>query len=76
MYLPVFHKKLENFHVRQNTDILKTTLPINLNYFVIRISYKDIQNLHLHILEGLNRVNDDNPVYFSNKEDYQFMNLF
>jgi hypothetical protein len=56
--------------MRQETDILKTTIALKNNYNIIRIDYKQIDNVEFHINEAL-RLAD--KTYFSTPELYTYI---
>lgn len=65
-----FHKDHEEFINRQNIDVIKTQYAMNEGYRIIRIDFKEINNVRFHIENAL-EIN--HSAYFSNKDLYQYI---
>lgn len=65
-----FHKNISDFIKQQQIDILKTNTAIQEGYHIIRIDYKCINEIKMHIENALNSTE---PSYFSNKELYSYI---
>lgn len=63
-----FHKSVSVFVERQDVDILKTITAVKHEYNVIRIDYKQIDNIPFHLSEALRL---KNKTYFSTPELYK-----
>jgi very-short-patch-repair endonuclease len=66
-FVEYFHKLPNVFIERQEIDILKTITALKCGYNVIRIDYKQIENVNFHISEAL-KLKD--KTYFSTPELY------
>jgi very-short-patch-repair endonuclease len=62
-----FHKLVNVFIEKQEIDILKTIVALKCGYNVVRIDYKQINNVNFHISEALKR---GQKTYFSTPELY------
>ena len=67
-FVEYFHKLENTFIERQEIDILKTITALKCGYNVIRIDYKQINNVDFHISEALKL---ENKIYFSTPELYK-----
>jgi len=66
-FVEYFHKLVNVFIERQEVDILKTITALKHGYNVIRIDYKQIDNISFHISEAIKL---KNITYFSTPELY------
>lgn len=67
-YIPFFHDDVEDFHAKQELDVIKTVNALNEGYNIIRIDYKQINNIAFH-LENALKLNL--RVYFSSNDMYK-----
>jgi very-short-patch-repair endonuclease len=66
-FVEYFYKSVDVFIKRQDVDVLKTITALKCGYNVIRIDYKQIDNVSFHLSEALNL---KNKTYFSTPELY------
>lgn len=69
-YNSFFHIDEDTFLNRQQIDIIKTYYAIYSGYHIIRISYKDMNNILYHIT---NSIASGAPLYFSDLNLYQYI---
>jgi len=69
-FVEFFHKDIKTFIARQETDILKTSIALKNGYNIIRIDYKQIDNIEFHISEALKL---RNKYYFSTPKLYTYI---
>lgn len=70
LLFPRFHGTIDEFHLKQNYDRLKTRVAIDFGYKLIRIDYTQIGNIKDHLLRALN---DLNTIYLSTPMKYLFL---
>ena len=76
-YTPHFHKNITEFHQSQYVDIIKTISAINNGYKIIRISYKEKNDIENHIKCALKSLqNDEKNLYISNVDLYKYMSTY
>ena len=66
-FVEYFHKSVNVFIERQEVDILKTIVALKNGFNIIRIDYKQIDNVNFHISEALR---SEQKFYFSTPELY------
>jgi formylmethanofuran dehydrogenase subunit E len=66
------HKTEAEFFNRQQIDVLKTTVAIEEDYFIIRIDYTNIKLIEDHLLKALDMDSTIN-CYFSNPAMYEYI---
>lgn len=69
-FIEYFNKTLVNFNYRQEIDIQKTKDGICDGYKIIRIDYKEIDNIQYHLDIALEQ---KNKTYFSNHDLYYYI---
>ena len=69
-FIEFFHKDIKNFITRQETDIFKTIVALKNDYNIIRIDYKQIDNIEFHICEAFKL---KNTTYFSTPGLYTYI---
>jgi len=69
-YCNYFHKTIDEFECRQETDILKTKVAIESGYNVIRIDYENIFNIKEIIKQA---IDSKKKLYVSDENKYQWL---
>ena len=73
-YSSLFHGSVDEFDRRKHADIIKTYYAINNNCKIIRISYKEKNNIEGHIIYAISMIQTHNLThYFSNGELYKYI---
>ena len=65
-----YHKTEEMWIYRRNVDKLKTLMAIYCGYCMIRIDFRNIENIEEHIN---NAINSENALYYSDPEMYRWI---
>ena len=73
IFLDIFHRDYDEFLERRNIDILKTILPLQNNYNVIRISHLEFNKIDFHLKTALEHLDKGNIFYFSNNQLYKWI---
>ena len=69
-FISHFHRTLDEFHQRQEVDIMKTKTALKYGYNIIRIDYTNLDKVDEHLDKALQ---GDNKEYYSDSNMYQWM---
>lgn len=73
IYCSHFHKNEDEFQKSQQRDMVKSRHAIRAGFFLIRIDYTQINNVHWHINNALIHLNEIYRVYYSNLALYEYI---
>lgn len=69
-YTPYFHESEEDFHSKQNVDILKNLIAHYFGYKLIRIDYTQKDNISYHLIRA---IQDPVWIYLSSPDNYNYL---
>lgn len=68
-----FHSNIESFLQRQQVDVIKTSHAITNGYHIIRISYKDIDEVNHHMTNAISQLGAPMYLYLSDHNLYEYI---